>query len=275
MPGSRRAIRVGDRDDRRVAHHVLHDLGGLADLGDLAAERAAREGVDREDRGHALAEAPDVGLVHRRLDLHPGEVLGDREERRRLEARRDRLPGVDGPRHDHAVHRRPDLRVHEVQPRLLERGLLLADRGLGRLELGLGHLERRLGRRDLGLGRARLRLARRQLGLRRPERRLPGALLGPGRLELGLRGVEGRLGLVALALRDELLSREVDPAVELEPRVARGRGVPGNVGLGGGDDRPRVLDVGPHPLDVGLGGRRRRPACSRRRPAPSRRWRAG
>ena len=121
--------------------------------------------------------------------------------------------------------------VDQVEPRLLEGGLLLSHRGLGGLQLGLGHLESGLGRGDLGLGRAGLRLARGLLRLGRPERRLPGALLGAGRLELGLGGVEGRLGLVALALRDEVLLGEVDPAVELEASVARGGRVPGDVGL--------------------------------------------
>ena len=124
----------------------------------------------------------------------------------------------------------------------------------GGLQLGLGHLEGGLSRGHLGRGRTHLRLARGQLRLRRPEGGLAGPLLGPRRLELSLGGVERRLGLVPLALRDELPPGEVHPAVQLDARVAGGRAVPGDVGLGRGDHRPRVLDVGPHALHVGLGG---------------------
>ena len=127
IPGKQAPVGIRDGDDRRVGDDVLDDLSRLANLRDLAAEGAAREGVHREAPDHALPEPPDVGLVHRRLDLHPCEVLRDREERRCLETRRHRLARVDGPRHDHAVDRGADLRVDEVQPSLFERSLLLTD----------------------------------------------------------------------------------------------------------------------------------------------------
>jgi hypothetical protein len=58
--------------------------------------------------------AADVGFGDVGVDLHLGEVLRDREERRRLQAGGDRLPDVDGARDDDAVDRRDDDRVLEL-----------------------------------------------------------------------------------------------------------------------------------------------------------------
>ena len=71
--------------------------------------------------GMPTCEPPDVPLGDVRVDLHLGEVLRDREERRRRERGGDRLPDVDAARDDDAVDGRDDVRVREVHLRLVER----------------------------------------------------------------------------------------------------------------------------------------------------------
>src|SRR2546425_4804604 len=67
--GQQPAAGVVDGDHHGVGDHVLHDLGGLADLRDGAGERLPRERVDREGVSVLEPHAPDVGLVHADLDL--------------------------------------------------------------------------------------------------------------------------------------------------------------------------------------------------------------
>ena len=87
------------------------------------------------------ADAPDVGFGKTRVDLHLLQILGDLEERRRLEARRDRLAHVDFARHDDTRDRRADrgvLEVGAISIDLRRRELLLRD---GALQLLLGGIE--------------------------------------------------------------------------------------------------------------------------------------
>src|SRR5439155_24510974 len=97
-----------------VGDDVLAHLRRLADLVDVAGERLAGKRVDRERGAIVELDAADVRLVHARLDLHLREVLGDREEHRRLQARGNRLADVDLAGGDDAVDGGPDRRVVEV-----------------------------------------------------------------------------------------------------------------------------------------------------------------
>ena len=133
-PRQETAPGIVDGDDDDVGDDVLDDQRRLADLGHGAAERLPGEGVDGEGRPVLDLDAADVGLIHARLHLHLREILGDREERRRLEAGRHRLPDVDGARDDDAVDRGADHRAVEIHLRLLERGLALLDLGARRLQ---------------------------------------------------------------------------------------------------------------------------------------------
>jgi hypothetical protein len=142
--GQQRHVRVLRRDHHGVADHVLHRLRRLADLADLAVEAAPRESVDREGRGQADAQAAHIGLVDRGFDLHVAQVLRDGEEHRRLQARGDRLPGVDVAQDDRPVHRGADDGALQVHLRLLEQRLALLDRGLRAAHLRLAHLDLRL-----------------------------------------------------------------------------------------------------------------------------------
>src|SRR5439155_24834898 len=193
-PRQQAAAGIVDRDHDGVGDDVLDDLGRLADLRHAAHERLAGEGVHREGRPILEPHAPDVGLVHADLDLHLGEVLGDREQHRRLQRGGHRLADVDLARDDHAVDRRADRRVLEVGRRLGETGLLLVDLGARGLQLGFDHAQLRRRRLDT-----------------RVERLLPGARRlqqRHGRIVGGLRGVE-------VALGDELALEELGLAFEV------------------------------------------------------------
>jgi len=64
----------------------------------------------------ARADAPDVGLVDRGLDLHVAQVLGDDEEFGSLQRRSDGLADIDGALDDDAIDRRAYLRASRDQP---------------------------------------------------------------------------------------------------------------------------------------------------------------
>ncbi len=147
--GKQFQVRVGRRNDRGVGDDVLHHQRGLAHLPHRAAEDAAGKGIHGKRRGLPLADAPDLGLVDRGVDLHPAQVLRDHEEFRRLQARRDRLARLHRFLDDDAVHRRADGGALEVDPRLRELGLALPHQRLDVVHLGLTHRE--LGLRDLDL----------------------------------------------------------------------------------------------------------------------------
>jgi len=73
----------------------------------------------------------DVRLVDSRVNLHVVQIASNREERGGLQRRRYRLPDVDVPRDDRAVHGRADDRMLESQLGALElRARLLRDSGL-------------------------------------------------------------------------------------------------------------------------------------------------
>ena len=150
----------------------MHDLRRFPDLRDGAHERLARKRVHRERRPVVQLDAPDIRLVHAGLDLHLRQVLRDREEHRRLQARRDRLAHVHLARDHHPLHRRADRGVIEIDLGLLERGVLLLHLRPRRLEHGFGHPELRGRRLDGGPERLLVRLRRLQLGARRVVRRL-------------------------------------------------------------------------------------------------------
>ena len=78
--GQEPAAGVVDRDDHRVCDDVLRHARVQSDLRDLALERLARKGTDRETHLLALVDRADVGLVDRRPDLQAAQVLGDQEE---------------------------------------------------------------------------------------------------------------------------------------------------------------------------------------------------
>ena len=109
--GEQLQVLVAHRDDHRVGDDVVGDLGGETDLRDSTDELAFREGVDGEAHRLRRLDLADVGLVDVAGELHAGEVLGDREQRRRLERRGDGLADVVVARHDDAVDRRADHRV--------------------------------------------------------------------------------------------------------------------------------------------------------------------
>ena len=153
---AQRVVAVVDVDHGVVGHHALGRGRRVADLADHAVELPARERVDRERRLHALGQPADVALGDRGVDLHAREVLGDREQHRRLERRRHGLADVDRARQHDAVDRRVDRRVRQ------------GELGLRQVGGGLG-LARRARRP------ARPPRCRRRPGRSRPSRRRPAA----------------------------------------------------------------------------------------------------
>ena len=178
------------------------------------------------------AHPADVRLVHIGIHLHLRQVLGNQEQRGRLERGCHRLPDVHVPGNHDPVHGRPDVGVAEVHLRLLHRGLLLPDLRLGGRHLGLRHLERGLG----------------------------GSHAGVGGVQLGHGGIVGRLRGVALLLRDPAFSEQARPGVQFDLGIPEGdllahdvRARVGEVGLRPRRGRPLVQDRCPAALEVGLG----------------------
>ena len=125
-------LRVGD--DRGLQAHLRH----------RPLERRVRPRIEPADRFLPLRDASDVRLVDAGLDLHPGQVAGDGEKRRRLKAGRHGLPHIHLSCDDHPVDGRDDARVAQARLGLLQRGLglhdlgvVLGQRGAGQGELGL------------------------------------------------------------------------------------------------------------------------------------------
>ena len=167
-----------------------------------ARELALRVGVDVEAHLLALAHAAHVGLVDRGVDPHPGQVVGDQEQHRRLERGGHGLAHVHVARDHDAVDRGRDDGVAQVHLGLVQVRLRLALRGLVGLELGDGAVVVGLGRLEVGRRAAASRPrapgpARTSGACRRPRRgrarRWPGRRAGwpaPGRA--GPRRATGR-----------------------------------------------------------------------------------
>ncbi len=186
-------IRVGDIDAHVVGDNVLLAGRVQANLLDVAGETLVREGVDREPRLLALADEADVGFGEAGVDAHLGKVLGDLDQRWRLEAGCHRLAKVDDAVDDDAVDRRADDGEIEVgavtvvlRPRqrhlrlprlerlarlivLLPRHILLRKQRLHARLVGLRQFQRRLRADDVGralaLGRGNQRIVQFEQGL--------------------------------------------------------------------------------------------------------------
>jgi hypothetical protein len=88
--GQQLAFRVLDLKDHEIADHILRFGRRGPDLADARVERLVGIGIDGEPHRLADAHFADVGLVHRRFDLHDAHVGRDLEQVRGLEARRHR-----------------------------------------------------------------------------------------------------------------------------------------------------------------------------------------
>ena len=84
----------------------------------------------------------DIGFIDIGLDLHAAQVLGQREEHRRLQRGGDGLAGLDAALEHDAVDRRQDARFGDFD--LLEMYVRLGDRdvSLGRCHRGDGAVAR-------------------------------------------------------------------------------------------------------------------------------------
>src|SRR5262249_23231278 len=145
-------VRVVDVDDGVVGDDVLDGLRRVADLADLAAEALARVRVDGERGRHVRRELADVRLGDVGVDLHLLQVLGDGEQRGRLQRGGHRLADVDVARDDDTVDGGDDVRVVEVDLGLVEPGAAAHDLALGGLDVGAGGVEVGLRGVDVGLG---------------------------------------------------------------------------------------------------------------------------
>ena len=123
--------------DDRVDHHVRDRLGLQPYLPHDALEHLVYVGLDGEAYALSLPDRSDVALVHLSVYLHLFEIVRDHEERRRGEARGDRLSGLDVP-HDHgAADRRADDGVLQIRARPVVRGAGGQHTRLSRLHGGL------------------------------------------------------------------------------------------------------------------------------------------
>ena len=224
-------VGIVDSDDHGVGDDALHDLSGLADLHDPAVEGLARKGVHRELRGPVDPDTADVSLVDAHLDLHFRQVSSDGEEGRRRQTRRDRLPDIHRPRHHHAVDRRVDRGVLEIEARLVQRRFLL-------LHLRAGGLQHRFGDAELCLGG--------------PDGAGERLLLGARSVEHSDGGVIGGLGRVVFALGNQRALEKLCPPAEVTVGVGDRHLRARRLRLALGQRRPRVPHLRPRALDLGL-----------------------
>jgi hypothetical protein len=213
------AVRHARLEHEGPGRHVHH--GG--DAGDLARERTAPEGVDRQ--ANLLARA-DLGRGA--LATVPVRSVAPGEERGVV---LDELTHGDVALGHDPRERGRDDRVGEALPPELDGRLPLATQRLG----GLDGAEIRL---ELGLGGPHLIPVLAERGL--------------GHLDDGLGGLGLRARLVDVARRDQLLGQKLLVPLELAA-------LPLGVGAGPHDvgrERPAAV---PHPLEVGAARVRRRP----------------
>ena len=155
----------------------------------------------------ALCDLADVSLVDARVHLHPRQVLGDDEERRRRHAGRHRLADVHVAGDDDAVNGRRDDRVIEVHAILIERAARLGHLRFRRPQRGLGLPHRGLRGFEIGRGNE-LRLQE----LVRPLQLQLRVFEGDARaLDVGLQPGHGRFGLIDLRLQQ----RRIEPRDDL------------------------------------------------------------
>ncbi len=221
-PGQQLQVGVVDLDDDRVGHDVVGDLGREADLRDLAEEVPLRVGVHREPDGLPFLDLADVRLVHLAGELHPRKVLGDREQGRRLERRRHRLPHVVVAGDHDAVDRRADDRVLQVRLGLPERRLELRHLRHRLVEDRLGGLQFVL-RDEPGLEQRPLAL---ELDLAVEGGDLGAVELSPGFADGGFErgGVEGGEDLAVAHLTVEVAVQRRDDPGDLRADLDRGHG---------------------------------------------------
>ncbi len=188
----------------------------------------------------AVEHAADVGLVDVGGNLHVAQIVGYQKQSGRLQAGGDGLAELDIALDHHAVDRRADIGVLEIDLDLPHHGFALGDLG------GDGN-ELRLGNAPVGGERVLLRLGTGQQGLRLRERGALGVALGARGVERGLRGVAARLQF-DLASQDSFgVGRERLGAGDLRHGVGLGR-------LGAHDLGARALDLrlGDQPLRANL-----------------------
>ena len=229
MPGNSFISGLSTAITTRVGNDVLHVRGRVADLHHGAAEGLSGIGVHRERGFLVHLNAADVGLVDVRLHVHLGEVLRDAEQLRRRVRRLHRLTHVHVPRDHHAVDRRSDPGVIQIQLGVLQVRIGRGDLGRRGDFLGFRHLPLRLDRFEIGLRGFHLRL---------------------GRFQARHSLVVDCLGAVASVLRahacrEHLGLKILFPlgVVDLGLRPNHGRLLVGDVQLGVGDVQIRFLQA--------------------------------
>ena len=211
------ATGIGKTHHCHVGHHIGHVLRRLAHLTHLTLKRLSREGIDRESRLVARADAPDVGLINAGIHLHVLQILRNHKKLRCLQAGGHGLAFFNGALDDDAIDRRGNPGARQVDARLRQRGLALRHVGLGTLDLGFGHAELRL----------------RQLQ------------------RLG-RGVDQGARLVGFALGNELLLDQTELALQITLRFHQVHLSPRNTGPTGGRVGLRRQHVGTGRVHIGL-----------------------
>src|SRR5258708_18010682 len=104
---------------------------------DLALELAPGICAYGECDPLAQLHSTDVGLIDGDGDFHPAQVVCDRENRRRLQGCSYRRAKLDTALNDHAIYRRANIGIGEVDLDLAEDCLHLRDFGCINLKLRL------------------------------------------------------------------------------------------------------------------------------------------
>ena len=123
----------------------MHRDRRVANLHDLAGERAVRKSVHRETHRLAVLDRPDVGFRDVGVDLHFRQIIGDDEDRRRVHAGGDGLAHIHAARDDDAIHRRINGAMGQIHFGPLKGGFLELLHRLRLVEVGHGFIVIRLG----------------------------------------------------------------------------------------------------------------------------------
>ena len=133
-------IRIWRGDDRRIGDDILHHLGKFADLKNLPAEGSIRISVHRELSRLAHFQLSDIGLINLSVDLHPTQIVRNREQCLGFEGDCNGLARIDVPLDDDPINRRSEYGAIEIKSGLIESCLPLLDNSLGILKIGFSHV---------------------------------------------------------------------------------------------------------------------------------------
>ena len=149
-PGLQSQIRIIHIDHCIVGDHILNRDRRVADLSDFAVERRAVIGIHGELDILPFLDISDIRLGNVGVDLHLGEIVGDDENNRRVQAGGNRLTHIDIAGYDDPINRGNNRAVLQIRARQCDGAFLGLHCSLGLMNRCDGLVETRLRGAVLG-----------------------------------------------------------------------------------------------------------------------------